>query len=347
MSRAHPDFHLKDEEPIDSGLPIVDAHHHLYERPNLRYLFNEFKADLASGHNVVATVFVQARAMYRDGGPEAMRPVGETEFAKGVADACTADPECQTRVCAGIVCHADLMLGESVEEVLREHGRAAGGIGSGNLRGLRHIAAWDPDQGMLNSAYPTFPDMLEDARFRAGFSMLAKYGLRFDAWLYYHQIDRLTALARSFPHIPIVVDHCGGVLGIRGYAGRQAEVFAQWSKALRELATCDNVAIKLGGLGMPISGLPLAEVGRGPGSVELCTAWRPWMETCIEIFGTQRCMFESNYPADRASHTYGTGWNAMKRLAAAASATERDDLFWRTAARFYRLETSAQAGRSS
>lgn len=352
MSRARPHCHLKDEEPIDPGLPIVDAHHHLYDRPNLRYLLDELKADLASGHNLVATVFVQAHAMYRDRGPEAMRPVGETEFAKGVADACAADPECQTQVCAGIVCHADLMLGESVEEVLGEHVRAAGGLHRGNLRGVRHIAAWDADQEMLNGAYPTTPNMLDDARFRAGFAKLAKYGLRYDAWLYYHQLYGLAALARSFPHIPIVVDHCGGILGIRAYAGRHAEVFAEWSKALRQLAACDNVAIKLGGLGMPISGLTHSECGRRPDSAELCTAWRPWIETCIEIFGTSRCMFESNYPADRQSHTYGTGWNAMKRLAAGATETERDNLFWRTAARFYGLEMPGsgditQAGRSS
>ena len=342
----------EDEDPIDPGLPIIDAHHHLYDRPNLRYLLDEFKTDLASGQNVVATVFVQARAMYRDWGPEEMRPVGETEFAKGVADDSAADPECETMVCAGIICHADLTLGERVEEVLEEHVRAAGGVEQGNLRGVRHIAAWDADQGMLNSAYPTTPDMLDGVRFRAGFAMLARYGLSFDAWLYFHQLDRLTALAMSFPHIPIVVDHCGGILGVRGYAGRRNEVFAQWSKALRELAACDNVAIKLGGLGMPISGLSAAVPGKRQDSAGLCTAWRPWMETCIEIFGTSRCMFESNYPADRESHAYGSGWNAMKRLAVGATASERDDLFWRTAAKFYRLEMPgfgdvAQAGRSS
>lgn len=326
-----------DEDPIDPGQPIVDAHHHLYDRPNLRYLLDEFKADLRSGHNIRATVFVQARSMYRVDGPEALRPVGETEFAKEVADTCEADPECETRVCAGIVCHADLTLSENIKGVLREHVIAAGGVESGRLRGVRHIAAWDPDPELLNNAYPTTADMLESERFRAGFATLAEFGLTFDAWLYYHQIDRLTALARSFPQIPIVLDHCGGILGVGDYTARRADVFDGWSRALRVLATCDNVAVKLGGLGMPISGLARVEQERRSNSSELCAAWRPWMETCIEIFGTARCMFESNYPADRDSHAYGTGWNAMKRLASGASGSERDDLFWRTATKFYRL----------
>jgi L-fuconolactonase len=190
---------------------------------------------------------------------------------------------------------------------------------------------------MLNPAYTPREDMLDSAAFRAGFAHLAALGLSYDAWLYFHQIPRLAALARAFPQVPIVLDHCGGILGIGRYAGRRDEVFAQWSSHLRDLAACPNVMVKLGGLGMRLPGFGFEERDRAPSSAQLAEAWRPWMETCIEAFGAARCMFESNFPVDKGGFAYGVGWNAMKRLAAGASATEKADLFRRSAVRFYRL----------
>jgi len=286
-----------------------------------------------SGHDVRATVFVQARAMHRADGPEAMRPVGETEFANGVAAMCASGGYGDVRVCAGIVGFADLRLGAAVRPVLEAH-IAAGG---GRFRGIRHIATWDPDPAMLNPAYQPAEDMLDSPDFRAGFAQLAALGLSYDAWLYFHQIPRLTALARAFPQVPIVLDHCGGVLGIGRYAGKRDEVFAQWSASLRELAACPNVAVKLGGLGMRLPGFGFEARERAPSSAELAEAWRPWMERCIEAFGASRCMFESNFPVDKGGHGYDVGCNAMKRIAAGVSPEEKADLFWRSAARFYRL----------
>jgi predicted TIM-barrel fold metal-dependent hydrolase len=330
---------MQPEKPLDPGQLIVDAHHHLFDRPGLRYLLHEFLTDLRSGHNVRATVFVQARAMLRADGPEAMKPIGETEFANGVAATCIRS-RCGVCVGAGIVAFADLWLGDTVRPVLEAHVLAGGGLVSmgGRLRGIRHIAAWDPDPRMLNPAYPTSDDMLESTVFRAGFAHLALLGLSYDAWLYFHQIPRLTALARAFPDTPIVLNHCGGVLGIGRYAGRRHEVFTKWSGALRDLATCPNVMVKLGGLGMRLSGFGFETWKQPPSSTELADAWRPWMESCIETFGAARCMFESNFPADKGSYSYAAGWNAMKRIAADASPEEKADLFWRSAARFYRLD---------
>jgi predicted TIM-barrel fold metal-dependent hydrolase len=288
---------------------------------------------------VRATVFVQARAMYRATGAEEMRPIGETEFANRIASQSASGSYGEARICAGIVGYADLLLGDMVRPVLEAHVRAAGGTVSegGRFRGIRHIAAWDPDPAILNPAYPTTEDMLDRPGFRAGFAHLAPLGLSYDAWLYFHQIPRLAALARDFPDTPIVLDHCGGILGIGRYAGCRDEIFATWSHALRELAACPNVMVKLGGLGMKLSGFGFDTRRTAASSTELAEAWRPWMETCIETFGSRRCMFESNFPADRESYDYGTGWNAMKRVAAGASAEEKADLFWRSAARFYRL----------
>ena len=322
------------EEILDPGQLIVDPHHHLWDRPGWRYLLDDILADIRTGHDVRATVFVQARAMHRAEGPEAMKPVGETEFANGVAAMCASGSYGDIRVCAGIVGFADLTLGEAVRPVLEAHIRA----GCDRFRGIRHIATWDSDPALLNPAYMPAEDMLSSPAFRAGFAELGKLGLSYDAWLYFHQIPRLAALARAFPETPIVLDHCGGVLGIGRHAGqRDTAVFAAWTAALRELATCPNVMVKLGGLGMRLPGFGFETGERAPSSAVLAEAWRPWIEGCIEAFGPARCMFESNFPVDKGGYGYAVGWNAFKRLAAGASAEAKADLFWRSAARFYRL----------
>jgi predicted TIM-barrel fold metal-dependent hydrolase len=321
------------EDILDPGQLIIDPHHHLWDRPGWRYLLDEMLADLRSGHDVRATVFVQARAMHRADGPEAMKPVGETEFSNGVAAMCASGVYGDVRVCAGIVGHADLTLGAEIRPVLEAHIRAGGG----RFRGIRHTAAWDPDPAMLNPAYNPAEDMLDSAPFRAGFAELAPLSLSFDAWLYFHQIPRLTALARAFPETPIVLNHCGGILGIGRYEGARDEVMAQWDASLRELATCPNVMVKLGGLGMRLPGFGLERGPVAPSSAELARHWAPWMERAISIFGADRCMFESNFPVDKGGFGYAVGWNAFKRLAAGATADEKADLFWRSAARFYRL----------
>ena len=327
------------EAPLEPGQPIIDPHHHLWDQPAWRYLLDDLLLDLRSGHDVRATVYVQSsRSMLRAGGPQALRGVGETEFANGVAAMCESGAYGAVRACAGIVGAADLRLGDAVRPVLEAH-CVAGGT---RFRGIRHIATWDPDPEMLNPAYRPAEDMLDSAGFRAGFAHLAPLGLSFDAWVYFHQIPRVAALARAFPQTPIVLNHCGGVLGIGRYAGRRDEVFSAWSANLRDLATCPNVMVKLGGLGMRLPGFGFETRARAPSSLELAEAWRPWMDSCIEIFGAARCMFESNFPVDKGGFGYAVGWNAMKRLASGASPAEKHDLFWRSAARFYRLPADGE-----
>ncbi|AQV99156.1 amidohydrolase (plasmid) [Cupriavidus necator] len=327
------------EDVLEPHQPIVDAHHHLYDRPGLRYLLDELLADVRSGHDVRATVYVQARAMLRQDGDERFKPVGETEFANGVAAMCASGTYGRIRACAAIVGAADLCLGDAVRPVLEAHIAAAGGPAEtgGRFRGIRHVAAWDLEPTLLNPAYPTSENLLEQPKFRAGFSHLAALGLSFDAWLYFHQIPRLTALARAFPDTRIVLNHCGGILGRGRFEGKGDEVFRQWRTALRDLASCPNVMVKLGGLGMPQTGLGLSSCDGMPPSAGLARSWRPWVEECINAFGTSRCMFESNFPADRAGHDYVEGWNAFKRLVMDASPTEKADLFWRSACSHYQL----------
>jgi len=324
----------RQEEILYPGQRIVDPHHHLWERPGWRYRLDDILADIRTGHDVRATVLVQARAFHRADGPEELRPVGETQYAAGVAAMCESGIYGDVRVCAGIVGFADLRRGADAGAVLDAHIAA----GNGRFRGIRHIATWDPDPEMLNPAYTPAEDMLDSTEFRAGIAELAKRDLSFDAWNYFPQIPKLTALARAFPTVPMVLNHCGGVLGIGRYAGkRDSEVFEAWSAHIRDLATCPNVMMKVGGLGMRLPGFGFEDSEIAPSSQTLAEAWKPWTDACIAAFGTARCMFESNFPVDKGSYGYAAGWNAFKRLAAEASPEEKADLFWRSATRFYRL----------
>lgn len=322
------------EAILEPDLPIIDPHHHLWDRPGWRYMLDDLLADTNSGHNILSTVFVQCRAMYRAGGPVEMRPVGETEFVNGVAAMSASGGYGTTKVCAGIVGHADLELGSRVEPVLAALVRAGGN----RFRGIRHISAWDGDSSIGNPAYTPPPGLLGDKIFREGFAVLDRLGLSFDAWLYHPQIDELASLARAFPGARIVLDHVGGPLAIGAYTGKRDEIFPRWTASIKALATCPNVCVKLGGLGMRTCGYDLHAQMEPPSSQTLADTWRPYIETCIEAFGASRCMFESNFPVDKGSYGYQVFWNACKRLARGASASEKADLFAGTAARFYKLD---------
>src|ERR1700761_1727661 len=325
---------LRQEEILDPKRPIVDPHHHLWERGGQRYLIEEIAADIASGHNIIATVYVEARSMYRAGGPEALRPVGEVEFANGAAAMSASGGYGPAVVCAGIVGHVNLLLGEGARAVLEAEISA----GQGRFRGIRHSSAWDADADVAGM-YATRPKgPLLDATFRKGFAHLAPLALSFDAWLFHPQIGELTDLARAFPDTRIVLDHCGGPAGTGQYAGRRAEVFTTWKASIREIAKCPNVSVKLGGLAMCLLGYDFHERPIPPSSEELAAAWRPYIETCIEAFGPQRAMFESNFPPDKGQCSYQVIFNAFKRIAASFSEAEKNALFSETAKNVYRLK---------
>jgi predicted TIM-barrel fold metal-dependent hydrolase len=321
------------EDAIEPERPIVDPHHHLWDRQQ-RYLFDELLKDLNTGHNILSTVYLQCGSMYRADGDIAYASLGETEFVNGVAAMSASGGYGKLRACAGIVGHADLQrLGDAVQPVLEAHLRAGGG----RFRGIRNSSVWDADATIVTVPSPPPKGLLGDARFRAGFARLGPLGLSFDAWLYHPQIGELAALARAFPGTTIVLDHVGAPLGIGVYKDRRAEVFEAWRDAIRDIARCPNVSVKLGGLGMKVMGFGFEEAPHPPGSEQLAQAWRPYLETCIEAFGPDRAMFESNFPVDKQSCSYAVLWNAFKRFAAQYSPAEKHALFVGTAARVYRL----------
>jgi predicted TIM-barrel fold metal-dependent hydrolase len=342
-------------EPIlEPDLPIVDPHHHLWDRTpamvaamslpdhpfsriiqnNARYLLDEFLADLRSGHNIRATVFLECGAMYRANVPDALKCIGETEFVNGIAAMTASGLYGDVRVAAGIVGHANLRLGDAVEDVLRAHIHA----GNGRFRGIRHSASYDADMnilGLMANRHP--PGLYRDAAFREGFKWLHKLGLSFDAWLLEPQLPDLIDLAHAFPDTQIVLDHVGTPLGMASYEGKREARFPIWKENIQKLARSENVSVKLGGLAMPFLGFPTFYSTPPASSETLAKEWKPYIETCIEAFGVNRCMFESNFPVDSGSCTYPVLWNALKRVAQGYSAAEKTALFSSTAARVYRL----------
>lgn len=329
---------LTPEEALEPDLPICDPHHHFwdfrYERiPYQRYLLHELVADISS-HNVRSTVFVEARAMYRADGPVEMKPVGEVEFVQGLAAASASGLYGPSRAAAAIVGHANLNLGDRVEPVLD----ALQAASPNRFRGIRHSVTWDPHPEVENTAAHNLPNQLSSDAFRAGARILAKKGFSLEAWLFFPQMKELAEFARAVPDLTIVLNHIGGLLRYGPYAGHDDEVLQTWREGIAATAACPNIVIKLGGIGMPRTGFDWHLRDKPIGSEELAESIAPFMHYCIDQFGPDRSMFESNFPVDKVSYSYLVMYNAFKRLSRQYSASERAALFHDTATRVYRID---------
>jgi L-fuconolactonase len=346
-------------EPIlEPDLPIVDPHQHLWFQPKsvlkamqgiedqgadiarlyasrARYLFDDFVADASAGHDIRATVLVETHTMYRTTGPQELRSVGEVEFMNGMAAMAASGLITDVKVGLGIVGCVDLRLGEAAREVLEAHLRAGGE----RYRGVRPPGTFfDPNLHVFSQSFGAKPGALQDLKFRAGFKQLEPLKLSCDLYVLEPQLPDVIDLVRKFEGTQVILNHAGSPLGIGPYAGTHAERFAIWRDNLRELAKSPNVAVKLGGLSCPYVGLPCSDRTKVPArSEDLARDFQPYIETCIGLFGADRCMFEGNYPVEGVSANYVSIWNAFKRVVSGASREEKRALFHDTAARVYRL----------
>lgn len=331
-----------DEAPLEPERLIIDPHLHLWDIPALpgapqlpqRFLLPELLSTLErSGHRITHTVFVECHAMYRADGPDAMKPLGEVEFANGMAAMSASGQYGSCRVAHRIVGSANLLLGAEVAPVLEAQLAAAGE----RFRGIRFPVAYS-EAGLFGHPCDLAQrDLLRDQRFVAGARTLASKGLSLDVWCLHTQLDDLVALARAVPELVIVLNHVGTPDYRAAGAGREREVWQEWVDRIVGLSQYDNVRVKLSGLGMDVA-RPVGTVREALSSEVLAQRWRPVLETCIEHFGVGRSMFASNFPPDNAAGSYGSLWNAFKRIAAVASAQEQDALFRRTAATTYGIE---------
>lgn len=323
------------EPIIDADVSVIDAHHHLFNRPNLRYLLEDFLEDAGAGHRIIGSVYIETQAMARLQGPQHLRAIGEIEFANGMGAMSSSGLYGACRVCAAIVGYAEISSGDSVAELL-DHAMSAA---PDRFRGVRQMTFSHPSpelSRMLSVRYA--PGIIASESFRQGFRHVASRGLTFDATVFHNQLPEVAALAADFPDTTIVLNHIGMAMGLgRDSAGRQ-EVFNEWRAQLRELARHSNVACKIGGLGMPFWGFGFEKRPDPIGYLELADAWRPYVETAIDAFGTSRCLMESNFPLEGVSCGYVPLWNALKHTVRGCSAAEKASLFHDVAARVYRID---------
>ena len=331
---ASPHFRIRpswlaqsDEDVLTPEQPILDAHHHLWDRPEGTYKSSEFAEDCTSGHDVRASIYVQCTTGYRTHGPIELRPLGEIETILAWSHEHPHHP-------LGLIAGADLLLGDAVSGVLDAMAEA----GRGKVCGVRNTTAHHPDPSVRSNPNPAPAGLLTDPSFQAGVRALAAHNWCLDVWAYHTQLDDVYALARRTPEVTVVINHLGGPLGVGPYQRDDAELFRQWHAAIKQLASLPNTYLKLGGMGLRVMGYTYGLASQPPHSRDLAADWRARVEACIQAFGPQRAMFESNFPVDKGQFSYRSVWNAFKRLAAGYAPDERNDLFWRSAVHCYGLQ---------
>ena len=324
------------EDIIDPERPIVDPHHHLWSGWGSKitpdYLLEDLWGDTESGHKIEKTVFIECGASYRKTGPDHLKPVDETEFVADIAVQ-SATAGSAKAVIAGIVSHADLTLGDVLDEVLEAHEAA----GKGLFRGIRHAGAHHPHPEEAFIAGWSAPGLFLDEAFQAGVRLLGQRGYTYESWHFHTQLRDFCALAKAAPETTIILDHFGTPLGTKSFRDQREAIFQQWQADIVTLAECPNVYAKLGGLAMPDNGFGWHEAAKPATSDELVAAQKRYYLYTIECFGVNRCLFESNFPVDKLSISYAVLWNAFKKMVADFSEDEKHALFYGTAAKVYRL----------
>jgi predicted TIM-barrel fold metal-dependent hydrolase len=325
----------RDEPILDPDIPIIDAHHHLFDRHELRYLLDEYLSDAKAGHNIVASVYVETVAFARPSGPEVLRPLGEIEFANGIGAMAASGRYGDCHVCAGIVGFADMRSGDDVAKLLDASIAAA----PDRFRGVRQVSIEHPSEApftyMMNRPKP---GVMSSPGFPKAMKHLADRGLSFDACVFHHQLGDIAVLADQFPHTTIVLDHLGFPIGLDLDVEGKKRVFEEWRMLVADVAKRQNVVCKLGGLGMPWCGFALERRTDPIGYMELADIYRPFIDVAVQVFGVSRCMFESNVPPDGRSYGFVPYWNAMKQITRDYSGDEKAALFHRTAAETYNLK---------
>lgn len=326
----------RDEPILEPDLPIIDSHIHLFDLPNNRYMLEDYMADATAGHNIVASIYCETQVFSRKDGPEHLRPLGEVEFANGIAAMAATGQYGPCKVAHGIIGHANLGLGSQVAELLDRCMAAA----PDRYRGVRHVAVEHPDDRPYKfiMTYKPPRGVLDMPGFADGLAELEKRGLTFEAAVWDPTLPRLTELVDQFPNLTFILNHMGTAIGVDMSPAEKHEVFQRWRRDLHAIAQRPNVFCKTGGLGMPFWGFGFETRSDPVGSVELAEAWRPCFEAAIEAFGTDRCLMESNFPPDGRSGGFVPLWNAYKILTRNASSDEKAALYAGNAARVYRLD---------
>jgi len=283
-------------------------------------LSDDIRGRDGQGHNVVGTVYMEC-GWKTPGVERCMEPVGEADMVVQVNKEFPS-------LCNAMVCHAELSLGKEVEPALQHYQK------NPMVKGIRVAMPYANGDPMVHGEGDG--KLAYDPKFREGFALLSKYGLSFDSWGHHTAIDGWASLAEAFPETTIIVDHCCGfALGIGSF--KIEESMVQWRASVKNIARFKNVYCKVGGTGMRWSGHGFDERPKPATSDELAQAWGPMVSYCIEHFGVDRCMMESNFPMDKITCSYNVYFNAMKKIVKDFSKEDKKKLFEMNARRVYKL----------
>ena len=325
------------EDPISPNIPIIDPHHHLWDVGFGRYYIEELLEDInSSGHNILSTVYIMSSSntkIYSKDGLEEFKPLNEIEFATSEGKRADLIPNNKVKVNASIVGSVDLTYGNKLQPVLEK----AVNISEGRLKGIRMLLASHTDPRISSGAVKSDLGLMLHPNFIEGAKCIQNANLSLDFWIYHTQLNEMEKIARSLPDLTIILNHIGGPIHLGEYEGKQAATHREWRSAMMRLSRIPNINVKLGGLGMAVNGAKFHNNKFPPNSVQLSDVWKPWIYETIDMFGFDRCMFESNFPVDKGSCSYGALWNAFKILAKDMSDDEINKLFSKNAAKIYKI----------
>tara|TARA_B110000305_G_scaffold107732_1_gene121227 strand:- start:1238 stop:2074 length:837 start_codon:yes stop_codon:yes gene_type:complete len=271
--------------------------------------------------------------IYSKDGLEEFKPLTEIEFATSEGKRADLIPNNKVKVNASIVGSVDLTYGNKLKPVLEK----AVNISEGRLKGIRMLLASHTDPRISSGAVKSDLGLMLHPNFIDGAKCIQDANLSLDFWIYHTQLNEMEKIARALPDLTIILNHIGGPIHLGEYEGKQAATHREWRSAMMRLSRIPNINVKLGGLGMAVNGAKFHNSKFPPNSVQLSDVWKPWIYETIDMFGFDRCMFESNFPVDKGSCSYGALWNAFKILAKDMSDDEINKLFSKNAAKIYKI----------
>jgi predicted TIM-barrel fold metal-dependent hydrolase len=272
--------------------PMIPFRYGTYAALRKNYLPADYRRD-TQGYRIEGSVYVEAEWDPAD-------PVAEMKYIDGL------------RRAEGLptVAVAHARLNEDNAETILERQAAFPFV-----RSIRHKPRVNA------SPRDTAPGGMADAKWRTGYSLLARLGLRFDLQTPWWHLHEAADLARAYPDTPIILNHTGLP------ADRSPEGIAAWQRAMSSLAQCRNAAVKISGIGVP-------------GTTWTADANRSIVLTVIDLFGIDRAMFASNFPVDSLCATFGQIFGGFREIVADFSVSDRRKLFCGNAIRIYAMESA-------
>jgi predicted TIM-barrel fold metal-dependent hydrolase len=298
-------------------MKVVDPHMHLCNLDQVRYPWLETPADnffIGPYGSIAKNLFLDeflsgtgdievVKAVHVENGSADSHWLAESRWLQSVAD----DPASGGRPNA-IVAGIDLSRSDA-EDHLRRQAEITG------VRGVRQILNVHHDPYYDFVGY----DFMREEAWRAGFALLARFGLSFDLQIYPSQMPQAARLAADHPGTLMILNHTGMFVDRNSPEGWRA-----WREGMRKLAAQENVAVKISGMGMIDHRWTVESI-------------RPYVLETINCFGMERSMFASNFPVDGLYGTYSALWHAYENCVSGISGAEKEKLFRSNAEKFYRI----------